>query len=69
MEVLLFTIVSKKIKYLWINISERLQNEKDKQLKKKIEKGLENGKKSHAQGLVELTLFKGQFCHRFMKYQ
>ena len=56
-----FTIASKPIKYLGINITKEvknLYNENYRKLMKEMEEDIKNGKIFHAPGLQEQTLLK-----------
>jgi hypothetical protein len=57
METIPFTIASKKIKYLGLNLTKDVNDlyKNYKPLKKVIEKTTKDGKISHAHGLVEST--------------
>jgi hypothetical protein len=58
METISFTIASKKIKYLGVNLTKDVNDfykENYKPLKKEIKETTENGKISRAHGLVEST--------------
>jgi hypothetical protein len=58
METIPFTIASKKIKYLGVNLTKDvndLYKENYKPLKKEIEEDYRDGKIAHAHGLVEST--------------
>jgi hypothetical protein len=58
MKTIPFTIASKKIKYLGVNLTKDvndLYKENYKLLKKDLRKTIESGEISHAHGLVEST--------------
>jgi hypothetical protein len=58
MKTIPFTIASKKIKYLGVNLTKDvndLYKENYKHLKKRLRKTTEGGEISHAHGLVEST--------------
>jgi hypothetical protein len=58
MKIIPFTLVSKKIKYLGVNLTKDvndLYKENNKLLKKETEEDIESGEISHAHGLVEST--------------
>jgi hypothetical protein len=57
MKTILFTIASKKIKYLGVNLTKDVNDiyKENYKLVKRLRKTIESGKISHAHGLVEST--------------